>query len=68
MHQQSLDCIALYQTFGHPHLFITMTPNPDWPEITAHLKSGKTALKRPELVSRVFNAKNSNLSKTLKRI
>ena len=67
MHQQSLDSIALYQIFGHPHLFITMTTNPDWPEITAHLKNGETALDCPELVSRVFNAKSSNLSRTLKR-
>ena len=67
MHQQSLDSIVLYQTFGHPHLFITMTTNPDWHEITAHLKNGETALDRPELVPRVFNAKNSNLSRTLKR-
>ena len=59
MHQQSLDSMALYQTFGHPHLFITMTTNPDWPEITAHLKNGETALDRPELVSRVFNAKKT---------
>ena len=44
MHQQSLDSIALYQTFGHPHLFITMTTNPDWPEITAYLKNGELSL------------------------
>ena len=37
MHQQSLDSIALYQTFGNPYLFITMTTRPDWPEIIAHL-------------------------------
>ena len=59
MHQQSLDSIALYQTFGHPHLFITMTTNPNWAEIQKHLKPGETALDRPELVTHVFNAKKT---------
>ena len=65
MHQQSLDLIALYQTFGHPHLFITMTTNPNWPEIQKHLKPGETALDRPELVTRVFNAKKRQMIKDI---
>jgi hypothetical protein len=65
MHQQYLDAIALYQTFGHPHLFITMTCNPDWPEIKDNLEPGQTALDQPDLVQRVFNLKKRQLIKDL---
>ena len=59
MHQQFLDSIALYQRFGHPHLFITVTCNPQWPEIQENLYPGETALDQPDLVCRVFKQKNS---------
>ena len=60
MHQKYLDLIALYQEFGHPHLFITMTCNPNWREIKDQLKPGETPLYRPELVSWVFKLKNNS--------
>jgi len=65
MHQQFLDSIGLYQRFGHPHLFITMTCNPNWPEIQDNLKMGETALDQPDLVSRVFNLKKRQLIRDL---
>ena len=65
MHQQYLDSIALYQRFGHPHLFITMTCNPNWPEIQNNLKLEETALDQPDLVSRVFNQKKRDLIRDL---
>ena len=65
MHQQFLDSIALYQRFAHPHLFITMTCNPNWPEIQEQLKPGQTALDQPDLVSRVFNLKKRQLIRDL---
>ena len=65
MHQQYLDSIALYQRFGHPHLFITMTCNPNWPEIQDNLKMEETALDQPALVSRVFNQKKRDLIRDL---
>ena len=65
MHQQYLDSIALYQRFGHPHLFITMTCNPNWPEIQSNLKPGETALDRTEMVSRVFKQKKQQLIRDL---
>jgi hypothetical protein len=65
MHQQYLDAIALYQRYGHPHLFITMTCNPFWPEIQENLKEGETALDRPDLVARVFKLKKQQLIKDL---
>ena len=33
MHQEYLDSIGLYQCYGHPHGFATMTCNPNWHEI-----------------------------------
>jgi hypothetical protein len=65
MHQQYIDSIALMQRFGHPHLFITMTCNPDWKEIQDYLKPGQTALDRPELVARVFKLKKQQLIRDL---
>ncbi len=65
MHQQYLDSIGLYQRFGHPHLFITMTCNPDWSEIQENLRPGETALDRPEIVSRVFKLKKQQLIRDL---
>ena len=65
MHQQYLDSIALYQRFAHPHLFITMTFNPLWPEIQERLRPGETALDRPDLVARVFKLKKQQLIKDI---
>ena len=65
MHQEYLDSIGLFQRFGHPHLFLTMTCNPGWPEISENLKEGESALDRPDLVSRVFKLKKDQLIKDL---
>ena len=65
MHQQFLDSIALYQRFGHPHIFLTMTCNPNWPEIQENLNKGETALDQSDLVSRVFKLKKQQLIRDL---
>ncbi|XP_073301543.1 uncharacterized protein [Primulina huaijiensis] len=57
MHRRYLDAIALVRVFGKPDLFITMTCNPDWREITDNLFKGQRAQDRPDLTSRVFRAK-----------
>ena len=44
--QQYLDSMALFQFFGRPHLFITITANPEWAEIQENLMPGQTALDR----------------------
>ncbi|KAF9641826.1 hypothetical protein BDM02DRAFT_3070514, partial [Thelephora ganbajun] len=38
-------------------LFIMVTCNPNWPEITHELLLGQTAADRPDLCARVFNIK-----------
>ena len=65
MHQEYLDSIGLYQRYGHPHGFATMTCNPNWREIQENLKDGETALDRPDLVARVFKLKKQQLIRDL---
>ena len=57
MHKLYQDGMAIVRVFGKPDLFITVTCNPNWPEIKEALLPGQTAQDRPELISRVFNMK-----------
>ena len=66
MWQLYQDAMAIVRYCGKPDLFITMTCNPFWPDITAELLSHQTAQDRPELVSRVFNLKLKELLYDLK--
>ena len=67
MHQNYQDAIGLLQRFGKPHLFITMTTNPDWNEIQEQLKPGETALDRPDIVGRVFKLKKQQLIRDIEK-
>ncbi len=49
--------MAVVRVKGKPSLFITMTCNPDWPEIQCELLPGQCAKDRPDLVARVLNGK-----------
>ena len=55
------DAMAIARKFGKPTLFITMTCNPDWPEIKDALNPGETAFDRPDITTRVFKLKNDML-------
>ena len=57
MHQRHLDGMAITRHFKKIDIFLTMTANPNWPEITRELLPGQTAADRPDLVSRVFHLK-----------
>ena len=57
MRHRYLDCMSLVQEYGKPDLFITMTCNPQWPEIKECLQKGEEAHNRPDLLARVFKAK-----------
>ena len=52
------DALAIVNRKGRPHLFMTVTMNANWPEITSNLLPGKTAYDRPDLCCRVFNMKS----------
>jgi hypothetical protein len=61
MHQRYLDGMAIAQHFKKIDIFLTMTADPNWPEIKRELLDGQTAFDRPELVSRVFQLKKKVL-------
>lgn len=61
MHQNYLDAMSIVSQFGKPSLFITMTCNPNWPEIVELLENAETANFRPELIVRVFKGKLKEL-------
>uniref|UniRef100_A0AC35THX5 ATP-dependent DNA helicase n=1 Tax=Rhabditophanes sp. KR3021 TaxID=114890 RepID=A0AC35THX5_9BILA len=60
------DCMAIVLKFGKPTFFITMTCNPNWPEIKDNLLLGQKASDRPDLIARVFKHKVDALIKDLK--
>lgn len=51
---------------GKPHLMITVTCNPEWPEIVEKLEPHQSALDRPDLCCRVFKAKLAEIMADLK--
>ena len=51
------DAMALVQAIGIPTLFITVTFNPDCPEMKENLLPGQSAQERPDLTSRLFNSR-----------
>ena len=48
------DALAIVNRKGRPQIFITVTMNANWPEITSNLLPGQTAYHRPDLCCRVF--------------
>uniref|UniRef100_A0A0A9DUN1 ATP-dependent DNA helicase n=1 Tax=Arundo donax TaxID=35708 RepID=A0A0A9DUN1_ARUDO len=60
-----MDAMALVRKYGKPDVFLTMTCNPKWDEITRELYHGQTAQDRPDLVVRVFRAKLEELKTQL---
>ena len=59
--QQYQDAMAIARFFKKIDLFITMTANPKWPEITRELFPGQTSYDRPDIVARVFRLKKDEL-------
>ena len=55
------DGMAICREFHKPDYFITMTCNPNWPEIRNALLEGQTPQDRPDLVSKVFKLKKDQL-------
>ena len=51
------DTLAIVRKLGKPTLFITVTCNPMWMEITQSLELGERWHDRPDIVARVFKAK-----------
>jgi hypothetical protein len=60
-HTLFLNAMALPRRFGKPDLFITMTANPCWPEITSHVPCNSHWQFHPDIVARVFMIKVESL-------
>ncbi|SGY38962.1 BQ5605_C003g02111 [Microbotryum silenes-dioicae] len=54
--QRYQDAMACVVKYGKPSLFITVTCNPEWPEIKAALGPNDKAYNRPDLIARVLKA------------
>lgn len=61
MHESYQDAMAIARHLGAPQLFITMTANPNWPEIKNELLDGQHVSDRPDLAVRVFEMKRRAL-------
>ena len=57
MYQRYLDGMAIAHHFKKIDIFMTMTANPNWPEIRRELLPGQTVVDWPDLVSHVFQLK-----------
>ncbi len=53
------DSMSIVAKFGKPDEFITFTCNPNWTEITENLFEHQSPSDRPDLISRVFRAKQA---------
>jgi hypothetical protein len=62
---ETADSLALAREFGRPSLFVTMTCNPQWPEITSQLHQGQTAYDVPVIVARSFKLRLQQLQEIL---
>ncbi|XP_060959102.1 uncharacterized protein LOC115699801 [Cannabis sativa] len=65
MRKRYMEAMALVQRYGKPDIFLTMTCNPNWKEITNELSQHEEAQNRPDLVARVFHAKLEELKEKL---
>ncbi|KAE8229400.1 hypothetical protein CF326_g5630 [Tilletia indica] len=55
--EQVADALALSRAFGRPHGMVTVTTNPDWPELRTALRQNQTATSVPQVTNRVFAAR-----------
>jgi hypothetical protein len=63
---ETADALALARQYGRPSLFITMTCNGDWPEVTSRLRPGQSAYDVPVIVARAFKARLQRLLQLLR--
>ncbi|GFV29950.1 ATP-dependent DNA helicase [Trichonephila clavipes] len=66
LHEYTQDVFTYVCNYGRPDLFITMTCNPAWPEITRELIPDQNSTDRHDLTARVFKlCQNDAFAKTL---
>jgi hypothetical protein len=57
MGQRFQDSMAIARYYRTVDIFMTVTTNPDWPEITREIFEGQHPSDRPDLIARVFQLK-----------
>ncbi|KAL8573081.1 hypothetical protein ACOMHN_010510 [Nucella lapillus] len=67
MHEKQNDAMAYIRKFGCADLFITMTCNPKWTDITENFLPGQAANDRPDIISHVFKLKLRKLMDMIKK-
>ncbi len=71
MYQLYQDSMAICRALQKPDIFLTMTANPQWPEIVEALKrtdgSDQKVEDRPDIVARVFQLKKEALLDEIKK-
>ena len=66
--EQLADALTLCREHGKPSFFITITTNPNWPEITSQLQPSQTASDVPVVVARVFHLRLQKALEYIKRM
>ncbi|XP_076901087.1 uncharacterized protein LOC143555409 [Bidens hawaiensis] len=67
MMQNYLDAMTICRWFGYPDFFLTITCNPNWPEIKRFLlNKNQKSEDRPDILCRLFKMKLDSLMKDLK--
>ncbi|KAI5418014.1 hypothetical protein KIW84_042594 [Lathyrus oleraceus] len=61
MTQRYEDGMAIFLNGSKPYIFLTMTCNPSWSEITSELLPFQTPQDRPDLLTRIFRSKFEKL-------
>ncbi|GFU51586.1 helitron_like_N domain-containing protein [Trichonephila clavipes] len=61
LHEYTQDAFIYLHNYGRPDLFITMTCNYAWPEITLELIPGQNSTDKHDLTARVFKVKLQKL-------
>ena len=71
MYQLYQDSMAICRALQKPDIFLTMTANPQWPEIVEALKCtdgpDQKVEDRPDIVARVFQLKKEALLQEIKK-
>ena len=65
MQQLYQDSMAIVREFEKPSLFVTVTCNPNWPEITNELLPNQQPNDKSDLVARVFKLKLKSITNDL---
>ncbi|XP_059168222.1 uncharacterized protein LOC131950184 [Physella acuta] len=65
MMERCQDAMMYIRKYGNASFFITMTCNPDWPEIQENLFLNQKPYDRPDLIARVFELKRKLFLKYL---